>query len=331
MRGRRLVRWVIKNSGLAAWKWERLPLGLYCFNYHRLGDPSTTDYDRGVFSCTAERFEEQLRLLAGRFEIVNLERLRYYLANPAAARRPLALLTFDDGYKDNYDVALPILCRLGASAVFFLPTEFIGTSKIPWWDQIAWVLRRCRTNGIVLPGTTEVLTLGEGDREAVIQRALWLAKRQTGMSEQEFLEQLVEVCGCGQLARSEERVFLDWEEVRQMRRAGMDIGSHGHTHRVLSRLAIEEQREELTASKAILEGVLRERVVALAYPVGRRDCYTEDTRHLAREAGYELAFNFVRAVNRIPLDDPYDIARLPVDSNPNAEELRLVATYPQWL
>ncbi|MBV9122614.1 MAG: polysaccharide deacetylase family protein, partial [Planctomycetes bacterium] len=119
-------------SGMTAVKWRSLPRALYCFNYHRVGNRTATLYDRDVFSCTGDQFRQHVLLIQERFDLVNLDRLLFLLRHGDADGKPLALLTFDDGYVDNFEIAFPILCELGASAVFFLPTAFIGTRHVPW-------------------------------------------------------------------------------------------------------------------------------------------------------------------------------------------------------
>lgn len=324
-----LLRTLLTAGGLLAWRWRTLPRGLYCFNYHRLGDPSSCLFDRGVFSSTAAHFELHVLTLRERFELVNLERLNYYLANPGVASKPLALITFDDGYRDNYELAFPILRRHQASAVFFLPTGFIGTEKIPWWDRIAWLLRHCRKPSLRLPGAAEALELSPARLEDSIRRALRLAKTHPTLSIEEWLAQLQEACGGIQPPAGDAgRLFLNWEEARAMRQAGMDIGSHSHSHEILARLSPQQQERELRQSKEILEAQLQEPVQALAYPVGGPTSYTPQTQALARAAGYKLAFNFIAGVNRLPLANPYEILRLPVDGNPDPAALRFQAAFP---
>src|SRR4051794_14027874 len=100
--------------------WKSLRPALYILTYHRVGDARATPFDPGTFTCTADRFREHMTTVKERFEVIDLERLRYEQQRGATPTRPLALITFDDGYKDNHEAAFPILKDLGMSAVFFL-------------------------------------------------------------------------------------------------------------------------------------------------------------------------------------------------------------------
>jgi peptidoglycan/xylan/chitin deacetylase (PgdA/CDA1 family) len=102
---------------------------------------------------------------------------------------------------------------------------------------------------------------------------------------------------------------MNWEEVATMLRGGMAIGSHAHSHEILSRLPAEEQLSELTASKRILEERLGAPVYALSYPVGLPESFSSDTRAAAVAAGYRLAFSFYGGFNRFGAIDPFDFRR----------------------
>jgi peptidoglycan/xylan/chitin deacetylase (PgdA/CDA1 family) len=113
---------------------------LSILNYHRIGDSVATPYDPSVFSTTAEEFDEQVAFLRGEFFMPALgEALAILDGQPVG--RPAVLVTFDDGYRDNFEIAFPILRRHGATTVFFLTTSFVEGGVLPWWDSIAWTLR----------------------------------------------------------------------------------------------------------------------------------------------------------------------------------------------
>src|SRR5580704_9397156 len=122
---------------------ESLPQrrALIILNYHRIGNADETPFDSGVFSATAEQFDSQIAYLKRRFHMATLEEV-FAMMGGDAPRRTSVLVTFDDGYLDNYTVAFPILRSHGVQAVFFLPTAFIGTGKLPWWDIIAYLVKR---------------------------------------------------------------------------------------------------------------------------------------------------------------------------------------------
>src|SRR5580698_9073148 len=129
---------------------------LLVLNYHRIGNPEETLYDSGVFSATAESLDEQLHFLKLRLEIIGLEEAIDIAEKRTPLRDTRVLLTFDDGYRDNCDLAFPILRSHGVQGVFFLPTAFIGTDAIAWWDEIANLIQRATTVLFERPIRTQV-------------------------------------------------------------------------------------------------------------------------------------------------------------------------------
>lgn len=286
---------------------KKLLLGL---NYHRIGHPASTPYDPGTFSCTTDEFDWQVRFLRSQFRIVNLAEAVDIVLGRAPLAEPAVFLTFDDGYRDNFDEAFPVLKLHGASASFFLPTGFVGTGILPWWDIIAYLVKNSRTERIVLsyPEPAE-FELAAEPVARIIMRVLWQFKHPDMTDSDRFLSELEAACDCTRPDRATERCFLNWDEAREMQAAGMWFGSHTHTHPILSRLSPASQREELASSREILEAELGRTVDTLAYPVGVRNSFSAETLTALRQTGYTAAFSFYSGVNRPGAIDPYNILR----------------------
>ena len=89
--------------------WPMLPNGIYCFNYHRIGDEATSQFDPNVFSCTAEQFEQHIKFYKAEFTVISVDELIIKINNNSPIDKKYAVITFDDGYIDNYSIAFPIL------------------------------------------------------------------------------------------------------------------------------------------------------------------------------------------------------------------------------
>src|SRR6267378_677809 len=128
----KLVRWTARTGGV--WVLEQLIRrpGLTVIGYHRVGDPTESHYDPDVFDCSPEQLNQQIAYLKSHFHVVELQEAQELISRPERLRHPHVLLTFDDGYLDNYEVAFPILRSNGIQGTFFLPTGFIGTDRLPW-------------------------------------------------------------------------------------------------------------------------------------------------------------------------------------------------------
>ncbi|HVJ16422.1 MAG TPA: polysaccharide deacetylase family protein, partial [Polyangiaceae bacterium] len=132
-----------------------------------------------------------------------------------------------------------------------------------------------------------------------------------------FLDGLAESCGV-ELSRAEERrladtVLMTWPQVKTLRAAGMDVQSHTSTHRVLQTVPERELLDELGSARELLEGILREPVRTISYPVGNPLRDAPYIKNAVRAAGYDLGFSNGTGVNHRWSFDPLDAKRISLD------------------
>jgi peptidoglycan/xylan/chitin deacetylase (PgdA/CDA1 family) len=297
---------------------EALPSApsLLILNYHRVGDAEKTPYDSGTFSATTAEFDWQVGYLKRRFEIVDLDAAVEIVHGRRTPGRAEVLLTFDDGYRDNFEEAFPVLRTHGVSATFFLPTAFVGTGRLPWWDVIAFVVKNSRAEriGLTYPEAAD-FDLAPANRARAIMAILNLFKRPEVTDTERFLAELEVACGVARPTASAERCFLNWDEAREMQAGGMCFGSHTHTHEILGKLPYARQLEELGSSREIMERELGREIGTLAYPVGQRDSFTQETFTALGAAGYSTAFSFYAGVNVPGKIEAFDVLRGGVDGD----------------
>jgi len=298
----------------AAFLLSQLPArdSLLVLNYHRIGNPDDDLFDPGVFSATADQFNNQISYLKRRVSLVTLDEALAFIegTNNDRNRCCRALITFDDGYLDNYEIAYPILSAHGAQGVFHLATSMVGSCDVPWWDRIAYMVKTARRRSFSLSYPADLTVdidktgLAEG-----LRNILKLYKQPNNSDPGRFLRELAEASK-GEEPSGTQRRFLNWEEAREMRTGGMAIGSHSHSHTVLSQLEPYRQYEELTKSRAILKEQLGVEAEVVAYPVGARSSFTDQTQKAAREAGYRAAFSFYGGVNLQGKTSFFDVKRI---------------------
>jgi peptidoglycan/xylan/chitin deacetylase (PgdA/CDA1 family) len=296
---------------------------LMILNYHRIGDPDATEYDPGVFSCSGEEFDWQIGYLKRRFRTTTLEDLLGLLSGDGRLTEPRVLITFDDGYIDNYQLAYPVLRRHGVQGVFFLPTGFAGTARIPWWDEIAFIVKRARRTRFRLEyPQVQDFDLETHGAAGSLRNILQLYKQPAMRDHARFIEQLERACDSPRPGSGAQRCFLDWNEAREMQQGGMAFGSHTHNHEILSKLPARSQLQELMVSREILERELGRTVDTLAYPVGARDTFSAETVDALRQAKYRAAFSFYAGFNAAGSIARFDIRRCGVDRQ-SRKRLRL--------
>lgn len=288
--------------------------------YHRIANPENVgELDPGVVDARVAAFDSQLGFLREHCSVIDLDKLRGFVRGEPLPPNPV-LITFDDGYRDNHDVALPILQKHGVRAVFFVTTQFITERRLFWWDRASVLLRRTKKDVLELTyPRVRRISLGhdESSRARALKKALAPVKSHFGLDVNRYLAELEAATGVT-LSAEEERTMvdqniLDWDQVRAMRRAGMDIQSHTRSHRILVTLDRKGLDEELGGGREELESQLKEKVSAVAYPVGRGLHCAPEARRAIRRAGYELGFSNGTGLNSTLRFDPLDVRRLSLE------------------
>jgi peptidoglycan/xylan/chitin deacetylase (PgdA/CDA1 family) len=288
--------------------------------YHRVAQPTDAwVFDEGVVDVTPAKFDRQMAFVRRWFRPVGIRDL---LAHASGRRRlpsRALLITFDDGYRDNHDVALPILVQHGIRATFFVATDYVERRRPYWWDRISFVIKKSKLERIVLSyPDREALVLGTPEqRRNAIRRLQRVVKDRRGLDLDRFLEGLERAADVVLTSEQESRLadatVMNWDQIRILRRAGMDVQSHTHTHRVLQTLDVAGVQRELRLSRAALEEVLEEPVVAVSYPVGKSIRAEPHIRRAVRDAGYKLGFTNGTGVNLVGSLDPLDVKRVSMD------------------
>ena len=250
-----IKRQLIKQGKLANILWPIRANGLYCFNFHRIGDASKTPFDPCVFSCDAENFQQYLLFFQANFRIIDLKELLLIIAEDKPIKERLALITFDDGYRDNFDIAYPILKAMEIPATFFITTSLVGSKVIPWWDEITWHVRQLSGQSFKLSIWPEEIKLPEYVTADNIRKVLSRAKSFPTQIDLQ-LSELRALTNKKVPDELSNNLFVQWPHLKEVANNGITIGAHSHTHRILSSLKTEDLVYELTESKRLLEGYL---------------------------------------------------------------------------
>lgn len=259
----------------------------------------------------AARFEAQIAYLARRFRCVPISTLLDEMATGEIAPYTVAL-TFDDGFRNNLTVALPILQRFGVPATLFITTGFVGSTQLLWPEQIACTLALTQAPSLEFLGAQYPLTDNTQKGSAYRQ----LARVVKNTAPDDIQTQLTALLQCAevtteQLSNSrwhEELQALSWNEVQTLRDSGLfEFGAHTLTHRRLSALPSAEAEREICAPKRILEQRLGP-IRYFAYPFGGASDSTNEHRAMAVGAGYTAVFT-ADSQTITPRTDPYAIPR----------------------
>lgn len=306
--------------------------GLLVLNYHRIGDAASTPLDSGVYSATQEQFDEQLGWLKTHADVIGLEQLD---AAMTGAPGRFVLITFDDGYSDNLELAFPVLQRHAIAATFFITSGFIDDRRVAWWDEISWMVKhaeRRRWPARFLNDGEPRSDWAADDAPAVTRTLLQTYKALATEKGPTFLDEVAEAMGSGRCPLTDNSApWMTWSELRRLKEAGHSIGAHTITHPVLARCTREQQRHEITESKRRIEEMLGMAVSAFSYPVGTADAFTAETEQLMADAGIRWAFNFQGGyldASRARAADHFSLPRIAMEPELSALRLQALNTLP---
>lgn len=298
--------------------------GVLVLNYHRIGDPGKSPWNRELWSATADALESQVAHLARHTDLISPEDLSPSLDTPRGRH---VMLTFDDGYRDNYELALPILRAHGAKALFFIVPGFIDNGTTAWWDEIAWMVHSSDVPAEGVLPFAQAKSFDGGD-ERVIRALVQRYKELPGAMTDSYLNGLAERLGTGRCPGRTDH-WISWDMAREMRAAGMGIGGHTMTHPVLAQLPPEQQRAEVDACGRRLEEELKEPMRWFSYPVGSRASFTADTERIVEDAGVEIAFSFYGGLARLTAGRRMDVRRMHMGPHVTVPLLRATLGFPR--
>lgn len=243
----------------------------------------------------AQAFERLMRMVGRSFSVLTLGQAHAHLQADTLPARPL-VITFDDGYADNAEVALPILQRHGLSATVFVSTGFLDGGRM-WNDSIIETLRHTMADELALDflGLGRCPTRDLKQRRATIDAVIGKVRYMDLAGRQAAIAQLQQAAGAPKLA---DDLMMTSDQVRLLHRSGIEIGGHTVNHPILTQLPDAEARHEIAEGKQQLESCIDHPVEVFAYPNGRphRDY---DLRHvdMVRALGFRAAVTTARGAS----------------------------------
>jgi peptidoglycan/xylan/chitin deacetylase (PgdA/CDA1 family) len=254
--------------------------GIYIFNYHSF-NTFTNDYHESgsLFDSRYEKnFKKQLEFYIKYFRKIQVDGLSSFNSN-----KKCFFLTFDDGYRDNYVIAFPLLKKYSVPAIFFISTGVIGTSSILWYDQVRLfyegMMGRAKSSAIRIKKQSKrkLDELKESDHE-------------------NFLRDLKEISNKISVPS---RLMMNWEEIKELHDYGFVIAPHTNNHFVLSKLDKTAQEAEIRKSIEIISSRLNcPPAKDFCLPDGKIGSFNGLTIELLKENGIKNVYLTDLGINR---------------------------------
>jgi peptidoglycan/xylan/chitin deacetylase (PgdA/CDA1 family) len=274
--------------------------------YHRVVEDFASSAEMSIPSMlvSLRMLERHLDWIGHRFQFVSLDELGARLDSGDGLETPIAAITFDDGYRDFYSHALPLLKKKGVPAAVFVVTDLVGTTNVQIHDKLYLLLMRrfgeremrptdmaelLHRLGISLPDGTVAVTattpflatrlLLEALSQADMQRVLSALELEVSISQDTF----------------KPFYSLTWEMLAEIRRVGITVGSHTRTHVLMTNESRQKVMDEVVGSREELEKRLGTGVQHFVYPDG---AFNASSVNAVAAAGYR--FGYTSCMHRDP-------------------------------
>ena len=283
--------------------------------YHGVGRQQT-DFrlDDPCLVTSTENFEKQVKFLSKSYNIISLADFANHIKKKIPFLPHSLIITFDDGLKNNFINAFPILQKYNATATIFLMSGYMGTSKITWYEKISYFI-----NKISLAEFVEEFKRKFPDYGILMQKInqndqlmfiVSMFKYKIDDKERNsFIQGLFSKFKITIDQEKLKDIFLSWEEIRKMDEAGIMFGSHTSTHPVLSMLNYENASREIVESKKIIEAELDKNINLFAYPYGDKDSFNSNIKEILINNNYSCAVSTIEGFNN-PNSDLFELKRI---------------------
>lgn len=292
----------IKNS-------QKVPILLY-HSISRPGHQETLLHHK-VVSAAPEVFERQIRYLKKKYQIISLPDYISIITSGFPIPKNCVILTFDDGYQDNYTYAYSILQAYNAPATIFICPDLIDSQQSLWTNKLAAGILRSKVPSITID------KLGKYDlstRQARLHAADQLIDQIKGFKDEEIQKTIDHILIQLQLEPnipSPHQQYLSWQQIRTMAQNNISFGAHTLSHVNLSKVPSSKARNEIEASKQRIETKLNIPVKSFAYPFGGMDSFNDHHTKLARDLGFSCACTTLFGRNTLS-QELFRLKRIPI-------------------
>lgn len=277
--------------------------------YHRFS------HGDGSSSTSAHAFGQHLEYLKEHYTLVTISQLAQLLKSGEPLPRSLATITIDDGFRDAYDVAFPLLRRHDAPATLFAVTDFLDQKAWIWTDKLRFLTSRTSVEMFDMSVGQHNLKCELNGSESRLDVAACANELLKQIANEEKDEVISQIASTLRLTLPDlppaEYAPLTWEQAREMDRNGVEIASHTLTHPILTKVSDEQLCKELQGSRARLETALNRENRSFCYPNGN---YDERVIQAAELAGYNCAVSTENGLNTSHTN-LFMMRRMPANAN----------------
>lgn len=292
--------------------------------YHRVIDleAERKDYIQPGMYVTKETFAMQMNYLSEYYDVITLEEFIEAVKTRDRIKSNACVITFDDGWRDTYTQAFPILKEYNLPATVFLVSEYVGTNRWFWTERVSYLLvKYLQTMGFkesrpaFYPALARIdffsLTskrnlVSEEKIELIIEKMKQLKQDER----EKAIKEMEDLLKDDLLSDSSERLLMNWGEIKEMSRFRITFGSHTKRHVLLTKVTKRDAIEEIVESKQEIEKCLAKPCQAFCYPNGDHDDQVKETVKEHYISAVTTQHGFVK-----PGDDLFGLKRIGIHND----------------
>lgn len=297
----------------------------YCIilAYHRVSLSNSSNPFLKDMIVAHDVFERQMQYIKENYKVISIDEIDNYFSESKNHNKNAAVVTFDDGYEDNYKYAFPILKRYSIPAIIYVPTLFINGVASLWWDDLACLFEKTKKKKIRMVYKKEWYNFSLKSDACKKKTFYHLSNILKYSNKHEiddllnYLSNLLEVHNADKPS-----YFLSWKQIEEMSKYNILFGAHTHSHSNVVLLDKKKLNEEIIKPKQIIEQHINKKVKWFSYPYGEKGDFNKESIDVLRKAGYTNSVTMLQGfVNK--KDDLFMMRRIGIGGNDSDEIFQL--------
>ncbi len=291
--------------------------GIRILAYHKI---ENNEFDDLNMSIPVSDFEIQIKYLSKNYHVISLLDFLSSIQTRKKIKKNSVVITFDDGYKDNYTNAFSIVKKYNVPITIFLTVAPISTGQALWYEAIVHLIKNSLIEGADLSdyGIGNITLKSLSDKQAAIYQIVNKAKTMPQNQRQNLIDYLKKNLTTKDNKNQNDdhlkSLMLSWDEIREMKNHGVTFGAHTMSHPILTQIPIETAEIEIKKSKEIIEKELGEKISLFTYPNGGPEDFNEDIVDIIRKNGFVCACSLISGVVKTG-DNLFTLKRIGIDKD----------------
>ena len=284
--------------------------------YHRVYPMKYPDFPfyEDMISATPDEFNKQMAFVSKNFNVINFKILDQIISSGNKLPSNSLIVTFDDGYADNFEMALPVMNKYGITATIFVTINNVESQKTYWFEKIVYQMKKMTPRELSL--NSRKFKVDKYNRMEMAKSIIAFLMEVPEPDRIVCIKELDMQTGIDVSSSDLEYAKpLTWEMIKNLDKAGIEIGSHTLTHPILSKMSDEDIINELSESKRILEDKIGKEVISISYPVGNKNCYDHRVLKFSECCGYRFGVSYKHSVERLNPSNTFEIPRVHVETD----------------